>query len=174
MSKDSIPRLSTIPPPSGSCGVIPIKGPITRALTYVLSATDGDMQSSAEAAPSSETTSDAIAAADSGRSPVNSINPKDAYGDKKPDLSLIPPPALLAEAKVMQLGANKYGAYNWREKTVRARVYTAAAMRHILAWQDGVDIDEESGESHLAHARACLGILIDAFARNKIDDDRKP
>ena len=99
-------------------------------------------------------------------------NPKTVEGDKKPDVSLVPPVAILAEARVMQLGATKYGPYNWREKTVSARVYTAAGIRHILQWQDGEDIDPESGESHLAHARACLGILMDAQSIGKFNDNR--
>lgn len=99
-------------------------------------------------------------------------NPKTIYGDLKIDLSLVPPSALIAEARVMKLGAKKYGPYNWRDKTVSARVYTAAALRHIFTWQDGEDIDQESGESHLAHARACLGILIDAKSIGKLNDNR--
>src|SRR6185437_14882194 len=99
-------------------------------------------------------------------------NPKTIHGDKKPDMSLVPPVAILSEARVMQLGAAKYGPYNWRERTVSARVYTAAAMRHILQWQDGEDIDPESGESHLAHARACLAIIMDAQSIRKFNDNR--
>lgn len=99
-------------------------------------------------------------------------NPKTAQGALKIDLSLVPPSALIAEARVMALGAKKYGPYNWREKIVSSRVYTAAALRHIFTWQDGEDIDSESGESHLAHARACLGILIDAKSLDKLNDNR--
>lgn len=99
-------------------------------------------------------------------------NPKSALGALKIDLSLVPPSAVIAEARVMALGAKKYGPYNWREKTVSARVYTAAALRHIFTWQDGEDIDPESGESHLAHARACLGILLDAKSIGKLNDNR--
>lgn len=99
-------------------------------------------------------------------------NPKTAQGALKIDLSLVPPSALIAEARVMALGAKKYGPYNWREKIVSSRVYTAAALRHIFTWQDGEDIDPESGESHLAHARACLGILIDAKSLDKLNDNR--
>lgn len=102
----------------------------------------------------------------------SSVNPKDAYGDQKPDISLVPPVAIIKEARVMQLGAKKYGPYNWREKRVRARVYAAAAMRHIMQWQDGEEFDFESGESHLAHARACLGIVLDAQSIGIIHDDR--
>lgn len=99
-------------------------------------------------------------------------NPKTTHGALKIDLSLVPPSAIIAEARVMALGAKKYGPYNWREKTVSSRVYTAAAMRHILTWQDGEDTDPESGESHLAHARACLGILLDAKSIGKLNDNR--
>ena len=99
-------------------------------------------------------------------------NPKTQYGDRKPPLHLIPPVALVAEAGVFKLGARKYGAYNWREKTVSSSVYQGAALRHLCAWWDGEETDPESGESHLAHARACLGILIDAAANGKLNDDR--
>lgn len=93
---------------------------------------------------------------------------------RKPPLSLIPAPAQVAEAVVFGLGAAKYGPYNWREKGVSARVYLDALQRHVLAWQDGEDFDPESGVSHLAHARACLGILLDAVAIGKLIDDRPP
>lgn len=99
-------------------------------------------------------------------------NPKTVQGEKKIDLSLVPPSAIIAEARVMAIGAHKYGPYNWRDKTVSSRVYTAAALRHILTWQDGEEIDPESGESHLAHARACLGIVIDAKSIGKLNDNR--
>jgi hypothetical protein len=99
-------------------------------------------------------------------------NPKDRIGARKPPLHLIPPSAEILESVVMGLGAKKYGAFNWRTTRVRASVYIAAARRHLAQWFDGKDIDPESGVSHLAHARACLGILIDAMATNHLVDDR--
>lgn len=104
--------------------------------------------------------------------PEVSSNPKDKIGRTKPALHLIPGTALVQEARVMKLGAEKYGPYNWRGKTVAASVYVSAALRHLHAWFDGEDLDDESGASHLAHARACLGILIDAGAQGKLVDDR--
>lgn len=102
-----------------------------------------------------------------------SENPKDRIGEAKPPLHLIPPAAEILEAVVMGLGARKYGgAYNWRVKPVRASVYISASMRHIAQWLDGQDDDPESGVSHLAHARACLGILLDARATGHLVDDR--
>ena len=99
-------------------------------------------------------------------------NPKDRVGASKPPLHLIPPAAEIAEAVVMGLGASKYGPYNWRSANVKATVYISAARRHLAQWLDGEDDDPESGVSHLAHARACLGILLDALATEHLVDDR--
>lgn len=99
-------------------------------------------------------------------------NPKDLLGDKKPPLWLVPGPFLVMLAKVMRLGAHKYGAYNWREKKVRATVYVSAAQRHLAALLDGEDIDPESGESHAAHVGACMAIYCDALATGNLVDDR--
>lgn len=99
-------------------------------------------------------------------------NPKDLVGLKKPPVDLVPPAALLHMSRVMGLGAEKYGAYNWREKKVRSTVYLAAAMRHILQALDGEDLDPESGQPHEAHAAACMAILLDAQASGNLIDDR--
>ena len=99
-------------------------------------------------------------------------NPKDRVGAGKPPLHLIPPAAEILEAIVMGLGARKYGEYNWRTSKIRATVYIAAAKRHLAQWLDGQADDPESGVSHLAHARACLGVLLDAIATGNMIDDR--
>lgn len=101
-------------------------------------------------------------------------NPKDRIGASKPPLHLIPPAAEIAESMAMALGARNYGPYNWRESNVKATVYVAAARRHLAQWLDGQDDDPQSGVSHLAHARACLGILLDAMATGHLVDDRPP
>lgn len=103
---------------------------------------------------------------------MTTTNPKDIIGRTKPPLELIPAGAMVQEAMVFGLGAEKYGAFNWRQQAVSARVYVGAAMRHLASWMDGESIDGESGASHLAHARACLGILLDAEAIGKLEDDR--
>ena len=101
-------------------------------------------------------------------------NPKDRASAAKPPLHLIPPAAEILEAVVMGLGARKNGPYKWRTSPIRATVYIAAAKRHLAQWLDGQNDDSESGVSHLAHARACLGILLDAQSLSKIVDDRPP
>lgn len=99
-------------------------------------------------------------------------NPKAIYGRAKPSLGLIPGAAMIEEAGVYQLGAEKYGPFNWRKDPVESMTYVHATLRHLYSWVDGENLDPESRRSHLAHARACLGILIDAEANGKLIDDR--
>lgn len=99
-------------------------------------------------------------------------NAKHAVGRAKWPFRHIPPVAIAYEGKVMAGGAEKYGSFNWGEGGVVASVYYDAALRHLLAWYTGEDIDPESGLPHLAHARACLGILLDCKERGILQDDR--
>lgn len=99
-------------------------------------------------------------------------NPKTGEGLKKPPMHLIPSTALVHMAQVMALGAKKYGAYNWRERTVSVSIYVAAAERHLRSFFDGESVDPESGASHLAHVMACCAIVLDAQAIEKLNDDR--
>lgn len=101
-------------------------------------------------------------------------NPKDLIGIKKPRLSLVPPVSILYEALAMQDGAEKYGPYNWRVKKVQASIYVDALKRHLDAWFDGEENAEDSKVPHLGHAKACLGILIDAQETGNLVDDRPP
>ncbi len=103
---------------------------------------------------------------------LEAINPKDIQGAKKAPINLIPPVALVHEALAFQNGAEKYGAFNWREKRVLASVYIGAALRHLLAYADGEDRAADSGLHHLAHVRACLAILLDAEECGQLGDDR--
>ena len=99
-------------------------------------------------------------------------NPKDLVGVRKPRLSLVPPVSLVYQALAMQDGAEKYSSYNWRKKKIQAGIYVDACLRHLLAWFDGEEAAEDSGLPHLAHAIACLGILIDAVEGGNLIDNR--
>ncbi len=101
-------------------------------------------------------------------------NPKDALGTAKAPLHLIPAPALAAMSMAFLEGREKYGQYNWRVTGVRASIYHAALLRHMLAWFDGEYVDPDSGLPHLWKAIACLAILIDADALGALEDDRPP
>ncbi len=106
------------------------------------------------------------------QSTIDTTNPKDLLGSKKPSMWLIPQSAMVLVAKVMELGAKKYGPYNWRSKKVRSTVYVSAAQRHLASWLDGETNDDESGVSHLAHVMACCAIVLDAQATGNLIDDR--
>lgn len=99
-------------------------------------------------------------------------NPKQAHGDKKVPLHLVPPSASAYIAQGLKEGARKYGAFNWRETNVESMTYVGAALRHIAAYVDGETVDPESGNPHLAHAMASLAILVDAIEADKIIDNR--
>lgn len=102
------------------------------------------------------------------------VNPKQQFGDRKVPLHLVPAPAMVAIAMGLKDGARKYGAYNWRYLPVETQTYVGAALRHLMAWQDGEDIDPDSGNNHLAHAMASLAILVDALESGQVKDNRPP
>lgn len=100
------------------------------------------------------------------------VNPKDLIGSKKVPMSLLPVAGLIHEAMAMRDGAGKYGPHNWREYKVIASIYVDACIRHILDWFDGEECAPDSGQHHLGHAKACLGIILDAMENGKLHDDR--
>lgn len=105
------------------------------------------------------------------KDPYADTNPKDLQGIKKPPLHLVPPTGILHEAMAFLEGGIKYGPYNWREKAVIASIYVSACMRHIDAWWDGEEYNENMVH-HLGNARACLNIILDAAATGNLKDDR--
>lgn len=102
------------------------------------------------------------------------LDPKGEAGSKKTPLQLLPPSALAAAAWAHKLGADKYGAWNWRENKVCSSTYIGAIKRHLDAWIDGEDVDPESKVTHLAHIIASCNILIDAEKFGTLVDDRPP
>lgn len=102
----------------------------------------------------------------------DTTNPKDRLGIKKVQLNLVPAASVIYQALAMEDGARKYGPYNWRAKKVIASIYVAAAERHLKAWYDGEECAADSGKPHLAHALACLGIIVDALETGNLVDDR--
>ncbi len=103
----------------------------------------------------------------------HSTNPKDLLGIKKPSLSLIPSTALVKESEAFKDGALKYGAFNWRDKKIKATVYIDAVYRHLLAYAEGEDVTRDTGVDHRAAIRASMAILIDAEEHGCLIDDRQ-
>ena len=94
------------------------------------------------------------------------------HDEGKADLSLLPRVGLEAEARALMFGEKKYGRYNYTMGFDSHRL-VAAAMRHIVAYQDGEDLDQESGLSHLAHAKACLAMMIHCISIDTLRDTRR-
>lgn len=84
-----------------------------------------------------------------------------AKADKgKLELSLVNPQLVKAVAEVRMYGTNKYGdSENWRK--VEPKRYVDALYRHLLAYIEGKEVDEESGLSHLAHMACNISFLLD-------------
>lgn len=104
---------------------------------------------------------------------LKNTNPKDAIGSDKLPLHLWPTTATALGCLGMLDGMLKYGRGNFRASGVRASIYVDALQRHINAWFDeGEEIDPDSGLDHLAHALACLAIIVDVRAAGRLNDDR--
>ena len=71
---------------------------------------------------------------------------------------------------VFQHGAKKYGWDNWREVEPIERYYDAA-FRHLIAFTEGHEIDEDSCLHSLAHVIANCLIIMEK--ENGHDPDRK-
>lgn len=93
--------------------------------------------------------------------------------DKLP-LHLLSTEAMNQTAAVLQFGADKYAAHNWRKGFAWSRPLSAA-LRHITAFNAGEDKDPESGLSHLAHAACCIMFLLEfEKTHRELDDRYKP
>lgn len=99
-------------------------------------------------------------------------NPKDIIGADKLPLHLWPATATAMGSLGLLEGALKYGRSNFRAIGVRSSIYVSACMRHLLLWFEGEDNATDSGLPHMAHALACLAIIVDAQAAGKLNDDR--
>ena len=89
----------------------------------------------------------------------NSLNGRKFDSDKL-RYDLIPPVIDEELAKILTYGAKKYGENNWQSLENFNNRYYAALRRHIEAWRNGEDIDEESGEHHLSHALTNIAFLV--------------
>ena len=95
-------------------------------------------------------------------SPTNTVSSTHKLGVKfdsgKLPMELIPPEAITAMARRLQIGAKKHEARNW-EKGLLATQVQGALMRHLNDWAAGIDDDSDplaDGSSNLE------GVLINA------------
>ena len=100
------------------------------------------------------------------------VNPKKAKGAIKAPFHATPSLGIIQMENVMAGGGWKYGDFNYHESAVDAQTYLSAMRRHTLLWKDGIDLDDESSQNHLAHVMACCAILIEAQSTGKFIDNR--
>lgn len=95
---------------------------------------------------------------------------KDDSGKRK--WHLLPREALIDTVKVLEMGAVKYSANNW--KNVDRYRYVDAFDRHWAAFLDGEAIDPESGLSHIAHALCNLLFIAHQYRGQAFDASEIP
>ena len=103
--------------------------------------------------------------------PVGEVEGGIKYDKGKPRMDLLPPELLTEVSKILTFGAEKYDSRNWEKGMDWGRVY-GALQRHLWAWWKGEDTDEETRESHLAHAGCCIAFLI-AYEKREIGEDTR-
>lgn len=105
--------------------------------------------------------------------PVRIVDPKTGgeKEQKQAQLGAVDPRALMEVAKVAGFGTRKYARFNFAKGYDWSLSYDAL-QRHLHAWADRQETDEESGLSHLAHAAwHCLALLTFTL-RGRGTDDR--
>lgn len=101
-------------------------------------------------------------------------NPKEAFGNAKVPLGLVPATALIEMALAMLEGALKYGGHNYRVVPIAAMTYVDAAERHLKKYEYGQDRDPVTHVRELASVMACCAIIIDAEICGTLIDNRPP
>lgn len=91
--------------------------------------------------------------------------------DGKNPLDLLPTVALESVGLVLEHGARKYAAHNWRKGMNYSRLISAL-LRHVFAFMRGENIDPESNLPHMAHAACCVLFLLDYQLTSVGEDDR--
>lgn len=102
---------------------------------------------------------------------MKGINPKAAFGAKKPSLLSAFTSAILHSTLAHMDGDMKYGFRNWRETRVLASTYYNAMLRHILLASNGEKYTRDTKIRNLGAVIACCNILLDAELHDMLDDD---
>lgn len=79
--------------------------------------------------------------------------------------SLLPFRELEDVVKVLEMGARKYKADNWK-KCDDTKRYEDALMRHLVAYMKGDKTDNESGLNHMSHI-ICNALFLSYFDKEE-------
>ena len=101
--------------------------------------------------------------------PVQQSNPKPDLKSIKASklrMDLVPTSAITGIAKCLTFGLQKgYEEESWRQYPIST--YKAALLRHLIAYLDGIKIDEESGNKHLEAVLCNAAFLLELDKRGK-------
>lgn len=95
------------------------------------------------------------------------------YNSDKLPVHLVPPEATEAMARGLAYGAKKYAARNWEKGMDWYKDVVGSLRRHILEWEKGNDIDDESGLLHTDHI-ATNAAFLSTFVARKVGRDDRP
>lgn len=94
------------------------------------------------------------------------------FDQDKPEWSLLPLKSCLEGViRVLMVGAKKYTRHNWKAGMPWSRVLDAT-KRHLVAWEEGEDLDNETSLNHIDHALCELLFLRYYITHNVGEDDR--
>lgn len=85
--------------------------------------------------------------------------------------NLVPAFAQEQYARVLTMGGDKYGDFNW-QKGMSWNIVLASMERHIAAFKRGEDVDSESGLLHTAHIMCNAAFLTEYYKTYPQGDDR--
>ncbi len=96
------------------------------------------------------------------------------YNEGKPDHTYLEEEVRDGIAKVMEYGATKYSRDNWKN-SINTESHdqfqhdiVASLLRHAFAVASGDLVDDESGQSHMAHV-ACNAMMWMAYQERRDD-----
>lgn len=85
--------------------------------------------------------------------------------------SLVDFPSFEPMVRVLEFGAAKYAAHNWK-KGLKITEVIDSLMRHLTALNDGEDNDPESGLPHIGHIQ-CNAMFLAFMLKNRPDLDER-
>jgi 5'(3')-deoxyribonucleotidase len=93
------------------------------------------------------------------------------FNEGKTRHDLVPAFAQEQYAKVLTKGAEKYAERNWEKGMAWSKVI-ASLKRHIIAWEQGEDFDQETGVLHMAHVMCNAAFITEYYKIFPQGDDR--